>query len=94
MKQLLRFTIGLLAVAILQWTGSDAQVAAQSQLKMEDYSHRLSEHMVTDMRQDERGFLWFSTWNGLHRFDGYTFKNYKTYPGELFVVFIFQHKSY
>ena len=82
MKQLLRFTIGLLAVAMLQYTGSDARVVAQSQLKMEDYSHRLSEHMVTDIRQDERGFLWFSTWNGLHRFDGYTFKNYKTYPGE------------
>lgn len=55
---------------------------AQSQLGMEDYSYRLSEHMVTDICQDARGFLWFATWNGLHRFDGYEFKNYKTYPGE------------
>lgn len=58
------------------------RMAAQSALRMQNYSHELSEHMVTDIRQDERGFLWFSTWNGLHRFDGYTFKNYKTYPGE------------
>ena len=58
------------------------RMEAQSALRMQNYSHELSEHMVTDIRQDERGFLWFSTWNGLHRFDGYTFKNYKTYPGE------------
>lgn len=56
--------------------------SAQSSLRVQNYSHELSEHMVTDIRQDERGFLWLSTWNGLLRFDGYTFRNYKTYPGE------------
>ncbi len=58
------------------------RMAAQSALRVQNYSHELSEHMVTDIDQDARGFLWFSTWNGLHRFDGHTFKNYKTYPGE------------
>lgn len=61
-------------------------LSGQSALRLQNYSHALSEHMVTDIKQDERGFLWFSTWNGLHRFDGHTFKNYKTYPGEACVM--------
>ena len=28
--------------------------------------------------QDQKGLVWFSTWNGLNKFDGYTFKTYKT----------------
>lgn len=30
------------------------------------------------MLQDQKGFIWFSTWNGLSKYDGYTFKTYKT----------------
>ncbi len=26
--------------------------------------------------------MWFATWNGLYKFDGYTFKNYKAHPGD------------
>ena len=37
---------------------------------------------VSDIVQDSKGFIWFSTWNGLNRYDGYTFKNYKAYPGD------------
>lgn len=33
---------------------------------------------VNDIIQDKKGLLWFATWNGLYRFDGYTFKNYKS----------------
>lgn len=42
----------------------------------------LSQWRVSQMLQDERGFLWFSTWNGLNRFDGYEFVQFKAYPGE------------
>lgn len=37
----------------------------------------LSENTVMDMLQDSRGNMWFSTWNGINKFDGYTFKTYK-----------------
>ena len=33
----------------------------------------LSESTVLAMAQDDRGFLWFGTQNGLNRYDGYTF---------------------
>ena len=33
---------------------------------------------VMSILQDQKGLVWFSTWNGLNKFDGYTFKTYKT----------------
>jgi len=30
--------------------------------------------------QDKKGFMWFATWDGLCRFDGYNFTTYKTSP--------------
>lgn len=32
--------------------------------------------------QDSTGFLWLSTWNGLYRFDGYEFRNFKSHAGD------------
>lgn len=36
----------------------------------------LPQHTITDILQDQNGFMWFSTWDGLCRFDGYTFTTY------------------
>ena len=38
----------------------------------------LSEGMVLSMHQDRNGFMWFGTFDGLNRFDGYNFKVYKS----------------
>lgn len=38
----------------------------------------VEEGLVNDMFQDHKGLLWFATWNGLYRFDGYNFQNYKS----------------
>lgn len=62
------------------------RISAQSACHVRDFTHELSERMVTDIKQDSRGFLWVSTWNGLHRFDGASFKHYKTYPGDSCVM--------
>ena len=32
--------------------------------------------------QDQKGFMWFGTWNGLSKFDGYRFKTYKSTPSD------------
>lgn len=37
---------------------------------------------ITQLLQDQQGFLWFATWNGLCRFDGYEFHTFKPLPGD------------
>ena len=38
----------------------------------------LSQNTIMSILQDDKGVMWFATWDGLYKFDGYTFKNYKT----------------
>ena len=54
----------------------------QSLINMKHYSVQdgLSQKSVHNFIQDDNGYIWMSTWNGLERFDGYSFYNYKTYP--------------
>ena len=40
----------------------------------------LSQNTVMSILQDRRGNMWFTTWDGLNKFDGYTFKVYKAKP--------------
>ncbi|MBL4629658.1 MAG: hypothetical protein JKY14_00305, partial [Paraglaciecola sp.] len=40
-------------------------------------SEGLVQNTVTNSLEDPQGFMWFSTFEGLSRFDGYEFKNYK-----------------
>jgi two-component system sensor histidine kinase ChiS len=40
----------------------------------------LSQNVVYSILQDDRGFMWFGTQNGINRFDGYVFKEYKNNP--------------
>lgn len=42
----------------------------------------MSQWHITKMLQDHKGFMWLSTWNGLARFDGYEFVNFKTRAGD------------
>lgn len=41
----------------------------------------LSQNSIMSMLQDHNGVLWFSTWDGINRFDGYDFKVYKAKQG-------------
>lgn len=54
----------------------------QGFVSVKHYSSRdgLSQNMVQSILQDADGFIWMATWNGLEKFDGYSFTNYKSYP--------------
>jgi PAS domain S-box-containing protein len=42
----------------------------------------LSEGRIWGLTQDSRGFMWFASWDGLNRFDGYEFKVYRHDPDD------------
>ena len=52
----------------------------QSNIRFKNYSiaSGLSQSYVNDIVQDERGFIWICTKDGLNRFDGYKFEIYNT----------------
>ena len=41
----------------------------------------LSQNTVMNILQDHKDNLWFATWDGINRFNGYTFKTYKARQG-------------
>ncbi|MGQ1948606.1 two-component regulator propeller domain-containing protein [Geofilum sp. OHC36d9] len=42
----------------------------------------LAQNTVMSILQDKKGYLWMGTWDGLSRFDGYSFTSYKIRPGD------------
>jgi ligand-binding sensor domain-containing protein/signal transduction histidine kinase len=60
-------------------------VCSQAQRNALEFRHLgtsdgLSEGRIFCMLQDSRGFLWFGTYNGLNKYDGYSFKHYYAKP--------------
>ena len=41
-----------------------------------------SQSMVQGIIQSHDGYIWLATWDGLYRYDGYRFENYKARPGD------------
>ncbi len=64
-------------MAMVSHTTAMAQTmhASQSHFSTED---GLCSNAVSSIIQDDYGYIWVGTWNGLSRFDGYNFFNYKT----------------
>lgn len=42
----------------------------------------LGDNRITVIRKDRDGFMWFGSWAGISRFDGYRFTTFKSYPGD------------
>lgn len=68
---------------LLMFLLSGLSVKAQLNCTFTHYSLEdgLSENSVMDMVQDHDGLIWFATWDGVNRFDGYDFKVYKARQG-------------
>ncbi len=57
-------------------------VGAQVTCSFTHYSTEdgLSQNTVMNILQDRKGYMWFTTWDGLNKFDGYSFTTYKAKP--------------
>jgi ligand-binding sensor domain-containing protein len=55
--------------------------AQQLSVRNYDVSDGLAHTQVSAIHQDSKGYLWFGTWEGLSRFDGYRFTNYGVRDG-------------
>jgi ligand-binding sensor domain-containing protein len=55
-----------------------SQTLIAQQFNIQTFSTRdgLSHNDVRSIAIDSSGFLWLATWDGLCRYDGYSFKNY------------------
>ena len=64
------------------------KLAAQPHCHFKHYSTEdgLPQYTIMDIMQDKNGLMWFATWDGLSKFDGYEFKNYKTIPGDSYYM--------
>ena len=59
-------------------------IYSQNNISFEKFSPEqgLSQNSIVRIFQDSRGFLWFGTFDGLNRYDGYQFKIFRNIPGD------------
>jgi ligand-binding sensor domain-containing protein/signal transduction histidine kinase len=77
-----RCLIAVLVQSLLALVWHGASISAQHlPIRHYNVSEGLAHSEVTSILQDRKGYLWFGTFEGLSRFDGYSFTNYTTRDG-------------
>src|SRR5436190_12123592 len=68
----------LQVLSALAWFHAESQITPAERLPIKTYTTAdgLAHNNVSRIVRDSRGFLWFCTFEGLSRFDGYTFTTY------------------
>ena len=66
------------------WMSIAGFVHAQPQCTVTHYDEfsGMAQWYVTQIVQDRQGMMWFATWNGLNRYDGYEFQCFKSRTGD------------
>jgi signal transduction histidine kinase/CheY-like chemotaxis protein/AraC-like DNA-binding protein/streptogramin lyase len=79
-------TIGLFAIFGLLSGTQQAIAQTTPGYQTISIADGLSQGMVFDIIQDEEGFLWIATKNGLNRYDGYSFRVFTNDPYNAFTL--------
>ena len=68
-----------LVLFFLLWSNWNLDFGQVKKMAFEKYgvAEGLPEEFVSDMVQDDKGFIWLSTQNGLVKYDGYKFHVFK-----------------
>ncbi len=53
----------------------------QATLSHYSFDNGLTSNAISSIKSDNYGYIWIGTWNGISRFDGFNFYNYKTGNG-------------
>lgn len=77
MKQFRKIYLVVLIVFLLPFDGIGQQNFSFEHFLVED---GLPHNTISQIIQDKKGYIWLATVNGLSKYDGYTFQNYKTQP--------------
>lgn len=59
-------------------------LAGNTEVQITHFSEKdgLPQSVFTGIIQDSKGYIWISSWNGLCRYDGYSFFHYKARQGD------------
>ena len=68
----------VLTICTLQIISQDV---VQRQIRKFNSNEGLSHNIVNDILQDELGYIWIATEDGLNRYDGYDFSTYRFETG-------------
>ncbi len=87
MQKSLQKKLQFAVVSLWCWLGLICFVPLSSAQSLFQFEHLttangLSSNLITTILQDDRGFLWFGTENGLNRYDGYDFQVYRHQPSD------------
>ena len=77
----MRRGVHLIRLLLACWVGV-LSATPQCTVTRYDESNGLVQWYVTQIVQDRQGMMWFSTWNGLNRYDGYSLQCFKSKPGD------------
>ena len=78
MKRLLTILTLLICYVVMLPAQRDSMAHITHFSEADGYEQSIVNHAI----QDSRGYIWLCTWNGLQRYDGYRFRNYKARPGD------------
>src|SRR3954471_15624185 len=77
-----RFAIKGIVVLLLLFLNLCRLQSQGLEIKYLGIENGLSNNTVTTIFQDHNGFMWFGTYDGLNRFDGYEFKVFRNSIGD------------